>query len=127
MDTQLLYHVDDPDVSRDAIEAFPKLISHRIMQVIVDLIGERGPLTPKELEHIYQHGMFTEPTWPETKPFNVAKRASEMKNLVLVVDHPNPLGVLAGTKVRREGAEALILTVDPTTALAKIRDYWAKS
>lgn len=115
MNTRTMSHTHDPQVSRDAIEGIPKGLSHRLMQIIVDLIAQRGPLTPKELESIYQRGQFTNPTWPETKPFNVAKRASEMKTHVKV---------LHGTKIRRDGAEALDLKTSATDALVKITDYW---
>lgn len=108
-----LAHIDDPDVSRDAAINLTPVAKEKVMHVIVDLIEDHGPLTPKELEKLYHRSRFVS-DWPEIAPQSVAKRASEAKKHI---------GVLRGTKIRREGAEALELTVDAMTARTRITEH----
>lgn len=110
-----LAHTHDPEVSHDAAINLSPVASEKVMQVIVDLIEAHGPLTPKELERMYGQRRFTEPDWPVVAPMSFAKRASEMKVHV---------HVLQGTGTRRDRAEALDLTVDPMTARTRITTYW---
>ena len=111
--TTRLAHIDDPAVSHDAAINLTPVGKETVMHVIVDLISDHGPLTPKELERLYHRSRFVS-GWPEIAPQSVAKRASEAKKHV---------HVLHGTGVRREGAEALALTVDPMTAKTRISAF----
>ena len=109
MNTKLA-HIDDPAVSHDAAINLSPVASEKVMHVIVDLIAAHGPLTPKELERLYHRSRFVS-NWPDIAPQSVAKRASEAKKHIRV---------LQGTGIRREGAEALGLAVDPMTAKTRI-------
>ena len=110
-----LAHIHDPQVSYDAAYNLSPVASEAAMHLIVDLIARHGPLTPKELERIYGQRRFTEPDWPTVAPFSIAKRASEMKVHI---------GVLTGTGVRRERAEALALTAEVMTVHTRITKHW---
>lgn len=118
MNTRTMSHTHDPQVSHDAAINLSPVASEAAMHLIVDLIEAHGPLTPKELERMYGQRRFTEPDWPTVAPFSIAKRASEMKVHV---------GVLFGTGVRRERAEALALTFDTITAHTRVTKYWEDS
>lgn len=108
--TAPLARISDPQTSHDAEVNLTPVGKEIVMHVIVDLIDDRGPLTPKELERLYHQRRFVS-NWPEIAPQSVAKRASEAKRHI---------GVLRGTGTRRDGAEALELTVDAMTAKTRI-------
>jgi hypothetical protein len=108
-----LAHIADPAVSHDAAINLTPAGREIVMHVIVDLIADHGPLTPKELERYYHQNRFVA-GWPEIALQSVAKRASEAKKHIRV---------LHGTGIRRDGAEALDLTVDPMTAKTRISAY----
>lgn len=116
MNATKLAHIHDPQVSHDAAANLSPGASEGVMHLIVDLITLHGPRTPKELVRDYTRGLFTKPDWPLVDPMSVAKRASEMKVHI---------GLLTGTGVRREKAEALDLTTDVLTAYARITEHWA--
>ncbi len=111
-----LAHIDDPSVSIEAAINLSPVASAKVMQVIADLIHDHGPLTPTELERIYHQKAFVN-NWPRVALRSVAKRASEMKK---------HLGVLKGTGVRRDRAEALTLSTDLMTVYTRITDHWEK-
>lgn len=114
MNTATLAHASDPAVSHEAAANLDRAKSRRVMEIVVDLIDDRGPLTPTELETIYHHELTDV---PRVNLRTVAKRVSDMKLKV---------GVLYGTKVRRDGAEALGLTVGRQAAIDRITHYWEK-
>lgn len=111
MNTATLAHTHDPSTAHDAAANLSRTTSQRVMEVVVDLIDTHGPLTPTELETIYHELEHV----PAQKPRSVAKRVSDMKLRV---------GVLYGTKTRRDGCEALGLTSNRQACIDRIGAYW---
>jgi hypothetical protein len=128
MDAQLLYHRDDPDVSRTAaVEVTKGPKSEQVMRAIVVMLTDHDPMTPDELESLYFRRRAGEIGWPEVQIKFVQKRASELKKHVLYTQGGIGRPVLrnAGKPINR--AQPLTLNCDPMTALQAITDCWEGS
>lgn len=85
------------------------------MHIVVDVLADRGPMTPTELEaHYFQH-QATE-NWPMVAFYSIHRRVSEMKRQV---------GVLRGVG-RRDGSQLLNLADNARQAHIDISDYFRK-
>lgn len=119
MNPDYLAHSDDPEESKlAAIRVASGTASEQVMHAVVDLIVDRGPMTPDELASAYFRTRETRPDlgWPLVAIHSVNKRVSEMKKHIGVLGHVD----------RRNGAEVLGLVDDRQTAHEDITDYWKK-
>lgn len=119
MNINALSHTHDPEESRlAAIRVASGTASERVMHAVVDLIMDRGPMTPDELASAYFRTREAHPElgWPLVAIHSVNKRVSEMKRHVGVLRHVG----------RRNGCEVHGIIDDRQTAHEDVTEYWKK-
>lgn len=115
MDAFKLHHTDDPETSRTAAINLSGTRTEQVMHIVVDLLDQRGPMTPAELEHYYFDHRERE-LWPLVAFYSIHRRVSQMKRQV---------GVLRAVG-RRDGAELLNLADNAAQAHIDVTDYMRK-